>query len=99
MQQENIMTRTVLKDEDWGKIKLLLPVSKNGVGRPPKDHRLMLEGICWVLRTGAPWRDLPKEFGPWESVYYRLRDWSKKGIWEDIWRVLKKRIRQRVTYD
>jgi transposase len=50
----------------------------------------MLEGICWILRTGAPWRDLPAEFGPWQSVYYRLREWSKKGVWEQIWAVLKK---------
>jgi transposase len=93
------MARTILKDEDWSKIRPLLPMNKSRAGRPPKNHRLMLEGICWILRTGAPWRDLPAEFGPWQSVYYRLREWSKKGVWEQIWAVLKKRIRQRITYD
>jgi transposase len=92
------MARTILKDEDWSRIKPLLPVN-NRAGRPPKNHRLMIEGICWILRTGAPWRDLPAEFGPWQSVYYRLREWSKKGVWEQIWAVLKKRIGQRITYD
>ena len=85
------MARTILRDEDWTKIEPLLPISKNKVGRPSRNHRLMLEGICWILRTEAPWRDLPVEFGPWQSVYYRLREWSKKDIWKQIWAVLKKK--------
>ena len=93
------MPRMILKNDDWARIEPLLPISKNRVGRPPKNHRLMIEGICWVLRTGAPWRDLPAEFGPWQSVYSRLREWSKKSTWERIWAILKKRIRQRITYD
>lgn len=93
------MARTIIRDEDWLRIEPLLPNNDNKAGRPPKNPRVMLEGICWILRTGAPWRDLPEEFGPWQSAYYRLSDWSKKGVWEQIWEILKKRIRQRITYD
>jgi transposase len=44
----------------------------------------MLEGIIWILRTGAPWRDLPKEFGPWQTVYKRFNAWSSSALWQDI---------------
>src|SRR5450631_1950341 len=44
----------------------------------------MLTGILWILRTGAPWRDLPDRYGPWNSVYYRFRRWQRAGIWETV---------------
>ena len=53
-------------------------------GRPPKDDRIMVSGIYFILRTGQPWRDLPKEFGPWSSVYTRFRRWSRSGLWSQV---------------
>ena len=53
-------------------------------GRPPEDHRLVLDGVFWITRTGAPWRDLPEEFGKWYSVYRQFRRWTLAGLWELI---------------
>jgi len=60
------MTRYVITDEIWAQIQPLLPKPK---GRHGKDDRLFLEAVIWIIRTGAPWRDLPIEFGPWKTVY------------------------------
>ncbi len=59
-----------------------LPPQRAATGRPAKDHRLIVEGILWRLRTGAPWRDLPERYGPWQSVYTRFRRWQQAGVWE-----------------
>lgn len=56
-----------------------LPETKTG-GRDAKPHRPMLEAILWILRTGAPWRDLPRSYGPWHSVYTRFSRWSQSGV-------------------
>lgn len=53
-------------------------------GRKPNNHRLFLDGIFWIARTGAPWRDLPEEFGKWSSIYRQFRRWTLAGLWEDI---------------
>lgn len=53
-------------------------------GRKPKNHRLVLDGIFWIARTGSPWRDLPEEFGKWYSVYRQFRRWTLAGLWEQI---------------
>jgi len=87
------VARKMLRGYDWEKIKPLLPSQQGKQGRPRKDDGLMIEGILWILRTGAPWRDLPLEFGPWKSVYTRFRTWTRSGIWEAIWKILKKRCR------
>jgi transposase len=50
-------------------------------GVTAKDNRLFLEAVLWIARTGSPWRDLPKEFGNWHSVYVRFARWCKKGTW------------------
>lgn len=71
--------RHELVDAEWEFVKDLLP-QPCGRGRPPSDNRLMLNGMLWVLRTGAPWRDLPEErFGPWETVYTRFNGWRADG--------------------
>jgi transposase len=61
-----------LSEEQWEKIAPLLPPPSVKGGRPPKPHRTMVEAMVWILRTGAPWRDLPSAYGPWESVYNAL---------------------------
>jgi transposase len=93
------MTRRMLRDTDWEKIVLLMPDQKGKQGRPRKEDREIIEGILWVLRTGAPWRDLPPDFGPWRTVYTRFNRWTKAGLWEKLWGFLKNRCRQRITYN
>lgn len=75
--------RYALTDGQWETLRPLLPPNKPS-GRPPKDHRLVLDGILWVLHTGAPWRDLPDRFGPWQSVYHRFNLYRRQGIWAGI---------------
>jgi transposase len=60
------MSRMVIDDEIWSCLEKLLPRPK---GRHGKDDRLFMEAICWMLRTGAAWRDLPPDYGNWKSVY------------------------------
>lgn len=55
-----------------------------GRGRPWLDHRLVVEGIVWRYRTGAPWRDVPERFGPWNTVFKRFDRWAKVGTWARV---------------
>ena len=57
-------------------------------GRPSKCNRTILNGIVWIARSGAPWRDLPERYGPWQTVYSRFRKWMEDGILDNIFRVL-----------
>lgn len=78
------MHRHELTDEQWAAVELLLPKRTASTGRPPKDPRLMLDGIFRVLCTGAPWRDLPPRFGPWQTVYDHFRTWRKAGVFAAV---------------
>jgi transposase len=78
------MNRGDLSSEQWERLKPLLPQQKPRTGKPNKDHRTVINGILWILRTGAPWRDLPERYGPWESVATRFYRWQKAGIWNQI---------------
>lgn len=82
------MARDYLTDEQWEKLSLLLPSQKPPFGRPSKNHRTVINGILWVLRTGAPWRDLPEEYGSWKTVSSRFYRWQKAGIWQQVWESL-----------
>ncbi len=73
-----------ITDEFWEIVEPLLPVSEGRRGRPWADHRRVLEGICWRYRTGAPWRDVPEEFGPWQTVWKRHFRWSTDGTYQQI---------------
>jgi transposase len=75
--------RHELTDEQWQQIDFLFPENGHRGGQW-KDHRLMVNGIIWILATGAPWRDLPKRFGPWQTVYDRFRKWTRQGLWDKI---------------
>ena len=90
------MSRMVIDDQMWERLKPLLPKPK---GRHGNNDRLFLEAICWILRTGAPWRDLPIEYGNWKTVYNRYNNWSKKGHIQSILDELKKRWRSRMAHD
>ena len=77
--------RYEIRDDQWDRMKDLLPAERKPQGgRPPKDHRKMLNAMLWVARTGAPWRDLPEYYGSWSSAYSRFRRWEKAGIWDQI---------------
>ncbi|MFN2383176.1 MAG: IS5 family transposase [Gemmatimonadota bacterium] len=73
-----------MTDEQWARLHPLLPPQRPRTGRPPHDHRTILSGILWVLRTGAPWRDLPERFGPWSTVWNRFRRRSAGGVWQRV---------------
>jgi transposase len=79
-----------LTDEQWERIAALLPPQKPSTGRPAKDHRTIVEAILWIDRTGAPWRDLPQEFGPWQSVATRFYRWVEAGVWDQVLAELQK---------
>jgi len=76
--------RGELSLKQWQKLQPLIPPQKPKVGRPSNDHRQVINGILWILRTGAPWRDLPTYFGPWQTVAGRFYSWRKKSIWQRI---------------
>ena len=84
-----VMARTVLKDEQWDRIKDMLPGKVSDPG-PTAQNRLFVEAILWIGRTGAPWRDLPEEFGHWGSTYNRFNRWCKRGIWGRVFEELSK---------
>ncbi|MFG2546456.1 IS5 family transposase [Streptomyces sp. NPDC048594] len=72
--------RGELTDAAWERIGPLLP-RVDGRGRPWRDHRQVVNGVLWRLRTGAPWRDLPERYGPWQTVYERFARWETDGTW------------------
>ena len=75
-----------LSDEEWAAIEPLLPAAKHGPVRV--DDRGVLNGIFYILRTGAPWRDLPERYGPRTTVYNRYNRWAQRGIWKGIFDAL-----------
>ncbi len=79
------MTRVgVISDEFWAVVEPLMPSHEGKPGRRFSDHRLILEGIAWRFRTGSPWRDLPAEFGPWQTVWKRHHRWSLDGTCDEV---------------
>lgn len=84
------MRRHELSDEQWALIEPLLP--RQGRGGKWSDHRTMVNGMMWTLRTGAPWRDLPERFGKWQSVYDRFNRWRKDGTFDRIVKALRIRL-------
>ena len=83
------MRRHEVTDELWEKIRELLPGKAGDPGRTAEDNRLFINAVLWVAKTGAPWRDLPERFGPWNSVFQRFNRWCKRGIWKrlfDAWK-------------
>jgi len=82
------MTRTDLTDPEWERLKSKLPASKGKRGGQYKDHRPVLNGILWVLRTGAPWRDMPERYGKWKTCHDRLLRWRRQGVWERVLQAL-----------
>jgi len=82
------LIRTVLSDQQWERIAPELPGKPGDPGARARDNRRFVEAVLWIARTGAPWRDLPAEFGKWYSVYTRFWRWAQKGVWERIFQAL-----------
>ena len=78
------MRRFALRDDQWERIKDLLPGREGHVGANAKDNRLFVEAVLWRYRCGAPWRDLPERFGDWNNTHRRFSRWAKTGVWEQI---------------
>ena len=75
--------RYELTDSQWELIKDMLP-EMSGRGRPWTEHRKVVNGLFWILNSGAPWRDLPERYGAWETVYYRFYRWQQDGTFDVI---------------
>lgn len=81
---ETRLARDLMSDEEWALFERFTLTVRAPNGRKPTNHRLVLDGIFWIARTGAPRRDLPAEFGKWSSVYRQFRRWTLAGLWEQI---------------
>ena len=79
--------RRMLSDAQWARVEAFLHADYV-VGEPGHDDRNFIEAVLWWRRTGAPWRDLPEEFGPWKTVFNRFDRWSKNGKWDRMRRAL-----------
>ena len=62
----------------------LLPGGKGKTGRPAQDNRRFINAVCWILRTGAPWRDLPPDYGDWKNTHRRFCRWRDRGVWSSL---------------
>jgi transposase len=80
--------RHAISDDDWARIKDLLPGQPGQHGKVAKDNRLFVDAVLWIARTGAPWRDLPERFGNWNSTWRRFDRWARKGVWQRVFEAL-----------
>ena len=82
------MRRYGLRDDQWDRIRDLLPGRIGHVGVTAEDNRLFVEAVLFRSRAGIPWRDLPERFGDWKNVHRRHSRWSKSGVWERVFKHL-----------
>ena len=82
------MGRYELSDSQWSKLEGSLPGRAGEVGVTAMDNRNFVNGVLWVLRSGAHWKHLPAEYGNWKSIHKRFTRWAKAGVWERIFQVL-----------
>lgn len=83
------MLRRKLNDDQWKRIAPLMRGKVGDRGRSGGNNREFIEAVLWIARTGSPWRDLPSEFGRWNSIYVRFTRWSDKDVWQTIFAVLR----------
>jgi transposase len=83
-----MVKRYELSDPQWERVCGLLPGKAGDPGRTGGDNRLFVNGVLWVLRSGAHWHDLPERYGKWKSVHTRFSRWAKAGVWERVFKVL-----------
>ena len=80
--------RYALRDDQWERIKGLLPGQKGWVGRQAQDNRLFVDAVLYRYRAGIPWRDLPERLGDWKNTHRRWSRWAKTGVWGKIFKHL-----------
>ena len=80
--------RHAISDENWERIRDLLPGKKGDPGVTARDNRLFIDAVLWIAKTGAPWRDLPERFGNWNSTWKRFDRWARKGVWQKVFETL-----------
>jgi transposase len=84
-----MVKRYELNEAQWRRIEAMLP-GKAGDPERTADNRLFVNGVLWVLRSGAHWHDLPERYGKWKSVHTRFSRWAKAGVWERVFEALTK---------
>jgi len=83
-----MVKRYELSEVQWQRIEGLLAGKAGDPGRRGRDNRLFVNGVLWVLRSGAHWHDLPERYGKWKTVHTRFSRWAKAGVWERVFKVL-----------
>ena len=73
-----------ISDEIWSKLSKHLPGQKGSWGGVARDNRKFINAVMWIFRTGAPWRDLPPDYGDWKNIHRRFCRWRDKGVWEEL---------------
>ena len=94
--------REELTDEQWAVLEPLFPELaplEDGRGRPPKDTRAVLNGVLWILRTGAPWHDMPTRFPPYQTCHRRFQEWVRAGVFRQALEALAEDLRSRGELD
>ena len=79
-----IQHRHDISDRLWNEIEPHLPGYKGSTGRPAYNNRRFINGVMWIIRTGAPWRDLPASYGDWKNTHRRFSRWRDRGVWEKL---------------
>ena len=95
-------TNCDLTDSEWAALDPVIPEPsgrRDGRGRPWKDRRAVLNGVLWVLRTGAPWADLPDRYPPYQTCHRRFQQWVRSGILKGIFEALAADLRSRGSLD
>ena len=82
------MRRYALRDNQWDRIKDIVPGRGGSIGVKAKDNRLFIEAVSYRYRAGIPWRDLPERFGDFRVIHLRHSRWSKSGVWKKIFEML-----------
>ena len=88
LEEADPMERFGLRNDQWERIKDVLPGREGHVGGTAEDNRLFVEAVLYRFRTGCPWRDLPERLGHWKSVHQRFGRWAKNGVFERIFKLL-----------
>lgn len=88
-----IVERHDLTDAEWHRLAAVLPPPARRGRRRPQDRRPILNGILWMLATGAPWRDLPRRYPPWQTCHYYFNRWRLEGVWDRMHRALQRTLR------
>jgi transposase len=101
-EREEVARTVDLTEEQWKVLESLIPEPPgrtDGRGRPWRDPRDVLNGILWVLRTGAPWHDLPKRYPPYQTCHRRFQQWTEEGVLDEILHALAPDLRKRGSLD